>query len=67
MKQSLGKITLDQVLNNGQVLLTSIARKGGNGRNRRKVDCATRIARHKLTVYKKWFNFSQPSCMRIKI
>jgi hypothetical protein len=24
-----------------------------------KVDCATRIARHKLTVYKKWFNFSQ--------
>jgi hypothetical protein len=24
-----------------------------------KVDRATRIARHKLTVYKKWFTFSQ--------
>jgi hypothetical protein len=24
-----------------------------------KVDCATRIARHKLTVYKNWFTFSQ--------
>jgi hypothetical protein len=23
------------------------------------VDCATRIARHKLTVYKNWFTFSQ--------
>jgi hypothetical protein len=23
-----------------------------------KVDCATRIARHKLTVYKNWFTFS---------
>jgi hypothetical protein len=24
-----------------------------------KVDCANRIARHKLTVYKNWFTFSQ--------
>ena len=24
-----------------------------------KVDCTTRIALHKLMVYKKWFNFSQ--------
>jgi hypothetical protein len=24
-----------------------------------KVDCATRIARHKLTIYKNWFIFSQ--------
>jgi hypothetical protein len=24
-----------------------------------KVDCATRIARHILTVYKNWFTFSQ--------
>jgi hypothetical protein len=23
------------------------------------VDCATRIARHKLTVYKNWYTFSQ--------
>ena len=36
MKQSFGKITLEQVINNAQVLLSSIAKTGGNGRNRRK-------------------------------
>jgi hypothetical protein len=25
----------------------------------RKVDCATRIARHELAVYKNWFTYSQ--------
>jgi hypothetical protein len=31
MKQFLGKITLEQVINNAQVLLSSIAKKGGGG------------------------------------
>ena len=29
------------------------------------VDCATRIARHKLTVYKNWLPFHSRSCTRI--
>jgi uncharacterized protein (DUF488 family) len=36
MKQSFGKITLEQVINNAQVLLSSIAKTGVNGKNRRK-------------------------------
>jgi hypothetical protein len=35
-KQFLGKITQEQVINNTQVFLSSIAKTGGNGRNRRK-------------------------------
>ena len=31
MKQFLGKITLEQVINNAQVLLSSIEKKGGGG------------------------------------
>jgi hypothetical protein len=33
MKQFLGKITLEQVINNAQVLLSSIEKKGGAGGN----------------------------------
>ena len=53
MKQFLGKITLELVINNAQVLLSSMAKTGGGGMEgiKRKVDCATRIARHELTVY----------------
>jgi hypothetical protein len=32
-KQFLEKITLEQVINNAQILLSSIAKTGGNGRN----------------------------------
>jgi hypothetical protein len=32
MKQFLGKFTLEQVINNAQVLLSSIAKKGAGGR-----------------------------------
>ena len=59
MKQSFGKITHELVINNGQVLLSSIAKTGGMEGIEGKVHCATRIARHRLTVYKKWFTFSQ--------
>jgi hypothetical protein len=58
-KQFLGKITLEQVINNAQVLLSSIAKTGEMEGMEGKVDCATSIARHKLTVYKNWFTFSQ--------
>jgi hypothetical protein len=59
MKQFLRKITLEQVVNNAQVLLSSAAKTGGIEEIEVTVDCATRIARHKLTVYKNWFIFSQ--------
>jgi uncharacterized pyridoxamine 5'-phosphate oxidase family protein len=58
-KQFLGKITLEQIIKNAQVLLSSIAKRGEMEGIEGKVDCATRIARHKLTVYKNWFTFSQ--------
>jgi hypothetical protein len=36
MKQFLRKITLEEAINNAEVLLSSVAKTGGNGRNRRK-------------------------------
>jgi hypothetical protein len=58
-KQFLGKITLEQVINNAEVFcLRSRKRVEMEGREGQ-VDCATRIARHKLTVYKIWFTFIQ--------
>jgi hypothetical protein len=59
MKQFLRKITLEQAINNAQVLLSSVAKTGEMEEIEGKVDCATRIARHKLTVYKNWFIFPQ--------
>ena len=45
MKQILGKITLEQVINNAQIRLSSIAKTGGMEGIEGKVDCASRIAR----------------------
>jgi hypothetical protein len=45
MQQILGKITLEQVINNAQVLLSSIAKMGGMEGIEGKVDCATSIVR----------------------
>jgi hypothetical protein len=59
MKQFLRKITLEQVINNAQILLSSVAKTAEMEEIEGKVDCATRIVRHKLTVYKDWFIFSQ--------
>jgi hypothetical protein len=59
MKQFLRKITLEQVINNAQVLPSSVAKTGEIEEIEGKLDCANHIARHKLTVYKNWFIFSQ--------
>ena len=67
MNQFLGKITLEQVINNSQVLLPSMSVTGGNGRNRRKSWFSeTRIARHKLTVLKIVYLFTIDHLREIK-
>jgi hypothetical protein len=49
----------EPVINNAQVLHLSMAKTVGMEGLEGKVDCATRIERHKLAVYKTLFTFSQ--------
>jgi hypothetical protein len=59
MKQFLRKITLEQVKIMRKFFSLRWRKRGEMEEIEGKVDCATRIARHKLTVYKNWFVFSQ--------
>jgi hypothetical protein len=59
MKKFLRKITLEQVKIMRKFFSLRWRKRGEMEEIEGKVDCATRIARHKLTVYKNWFVFSQ--------
>ena len=54
MKQSFGKITLEQVINKRKFFSLRSEKRGEMEGIEGKVHCATHIARHRLTVYKKW-------------